>query len=94
METENKDTDKQNSNTGNWLLKYRKNIFSQFGEDGIIEKIFSILPNTCKWCVEFGAWDGKHISNTRFLLSQCGGHRQSVGKRPRQQKTLPHKHKA
>ena len=72
MIKENKDTDKQNSTTGNWLLKYRKNIFSQYGEDGIIEKILSILPDTCGWCVEFGAWDGKHLSNTHFLLSQKG----------------------
>jgi len=70
MIKENTDTGKQHSTTGNWLLKYKKNIFSQFGEDGVIEKIFSILPNTCGWCVEFGAWDGKHLSNTYSLLSQ------------------------
>ena len=70
MKKENIDTENQHSTTGNWLLKYKKNIFSQFGEDGIIEKIFSILPNICGWCVEFGAWDGKHLSNTHFLLSQ------------------------
>jgi len=61
METENKDSKKQTSTIGNWLLKYRKYIFSQFGEDGIIEKIFSVLPNTSRWCVAFGAWDGKHL---------------------------------
>lgn len=65
----------QTPNNGNWLLKYKKNIFSQFGEDGIIEKIFSVLPHPCKWCVEFGAWDGKHLSNTHYLLTQknCSG---------------------
>jgi len=67
-----KTTVRRNSNTDNWLLKYRKNIFSQYGEDGIIEKIFSILPHHSKWCVEFGAWDGKHLSNTHLLLSQKG----------------------
>ena len=28
-----------------WLLSYRKNITSQFGEDGIIEKIFELIGN-------------------------------------------------
>jgi hypothetical protein len=65
-----KDAAGHSPNCGNWLLRYAKNEFSQFGEDGIIEKIFSILPRTSKWCVEFGAWDGKHLSNTHLLLSQ------------------------
>ncbi len=56
----------------NWLKECSNNIFSQFGEDGIIEKIFSMLPDSNRWCVEFGAWDGKHLSNTHLLLSQKG----------------------
>ena len=36
-----------------------RNIFSQFGEDGAIEKIFQILGEGDQWCVEFGAWDGR-----------------------------------
>jgi hypothetical protein len=72
MKIEIKTSVRNNSNTDNWLLKYRKNIFSQYGEDGVIEKIFSILPHLSKWCVEFGAWDGKHLSNTHQLLSQRG----------------------
>lgn len=75
MKKQIKDKDMQTPNNGNWLLEYKKNIFSQFGEDGIIEKIFSILPHPCKWCVEFGAWDGKRLSNTHYLLTQkdCSG---------------------
>ena len=45
------------------LNQYAKNIYSQFGEDGIIEKI----PND-NYCVEFGAWDGIHLSNTANLI--------------------------
>ncbi len=56
---------------GNWLLRFSGNVYSQFGEDGIIEKIVSMLP-VSGWCVEFGAWDGKHLSNTHLLLSQKG----------------------
>lgn len=51
----------------NLLSNYKKNIFSQFGEDGIIEKIFEIIEPTSKVCVEFGAWDGVWLSNTANL---------------------------
>lgn len=54
----------------NKLKLYANNKFSQFGEDGIIEKLFEILPeHEVYWCVEFGAWDGKHLSNTYELVS-------------------------
>lgn len=51
-----------------WLLKHKKFVYSQKGEDGIIEKILEILPRKSKWCVEFGAYDGVHFSNTRNLI--------------------------
>ena len=54
----------------NLLNKYEKNIYSQSGEDGVIEHIFSIIPNSNKWCVEFGAWDGIVYSNTRALIEK------------------------
>lgn len=55
-----------------WLLEYKKNIFSQTGEDGIIEKIFEIIPEKDQWCVEFGAWDGIMNSNSRNLIINFG----------------------
>ena len=49
---------------------YKKNIFSQFGEDGIIEEIFKRLSDVSdKRCCEFGAWDGKFLSNTCNLIT-------------------------
>ena len=49
---------------------YKKNIFSQFGEDGIIEEIFKRLSDVSdKRCCEFGAWDGKFSSNTCNLIT-------------------------
>lgn len=55
------------------LLKYRSNVQSQNGEDGIISHIFRILPPVQKrYCVEFGAWDGKYLSNCFNLVSNLG----------------------
>jgi hypothetical protein len=51
-----------------WLLDYSFNTYSQNGEDGVIAKILSLLPETDRWCVEFGAWDGIHLSNARRLI--------------------------
>lgn len=43
---------------------FRKVVTSQWGEDGIIEEIFRRIGTENQFCVEFGAWDGKHLSNT------------------------------
>jgi len=45
------------------LKKYEKNVTSQWGEDGVIEEIFNRIGDGNKLCCEFGAWDGKHLSN-------------------------------
>ena len=47
-----------------------KEIPAPDGEDGIIEKILEIIQPDDNWCVEFGAWDGKHLSNAYQLISQ------------------------
>jgi hypothetical protein len=51
-----------------WLNLLAKDVYSQTGEDGIIETALGVLPHRNKWCVEFGAWDGKHLSNTYNLV--------------------------
>ena len=56
------------------LIKYARDVTSQSGEDGIIEKIFQMLPfdstkRSVRYCVDVGAWDGQHLSNTFHLLS-------------------------
>ena len=53
-----------------WLLDYAANTHSQSGEDGIIDKILSMLPERNQWCVEFGAWDGKYMCNTLALIER------------------------
>lgn len=49
------------------LRKYARNVHSQFGEDGIIEKIFELIGVRTRRCIEFGAWDGWYLSNTAHL---------------------------
>ncbi len=55
------------------MKQYEKNITSQFGEDGIIEYLFSKIDiSEVPWCVEFGAWDGEYLSNTYNLVFNKG----------------------
>jgi hypothetical protein len=49
------------------LMDYKKNVYSQFGEDGIIEKIFEVIGISSKIAIEFGATDGFILSNTAHL---------------------------
>jgi hypothetical protein len=51
-----------------WLSRHAFNVTSQHGEDGIIARALSLLPEHTFWCVEFGAWDGKELSNTYDLI--------------------------
>ena len=44
------------------------NVYSQFGEDGIIEAIFDRIGVTNSWCFECGAANGIFLSNTRRLI--------------------------
>ena len=50
----------------------RRNVTSQNGEDGLIAAIFETIGTGSKIAVEFGAWDGKHYSNTWTLLENQG----------------------
>lgn len=59
------------------LDSYKENVFSQNGEDGVIGEMLIRLGiasesslQSPRWCVEFGAWDGKHLSNTFALVKK------------------------
>jgi hypothetical protein len=48
--------------------EYRGGRFSQYGEEGVIRKILDTLLERDSWSVEFGAWDGMHLSVTRSFI--------------------------
>ena len=52
----------------NSVLRFKQNLYSQNGEDGIIEYIFKKMNIIEGNFIEFGAWDGKHLSNTYKLF--------------------------
>lgn len=56
----------------NKFAAFAKNNYSQFGEDGIVEKLLEVIPDKNKWCVEFGAWDGVYLSNAFNLIKNHG----------------------
>ncbi len=52
------------------IRDYAKKVYSQRGEDGMIEKVFSTLGIESGHAVELGAWDGKHLSNVYNLIKK------------------------
>lgn len=54
------------------LRSAERAVFSQFGEDGVIERIFELIEPGPKFCVEFGANDGIKSSNMRNLVVNHG----------------------
>ena len=62
------------------LNGFADDVHSQFGEDGILAEVLRRIDasplarpaEAPRWCVEFGAWDGIHLSNTRHLVESHG----------------------
>ncbi len=53
------------------LENYEKRVYSQNGEDGVVEKIFELIGTTSGYYVEFGVGDGAEC-NTRYFR-ECYG---------------------
>lgn len=52
------------------LSAYGRNVFSQHGEDGMLEHLFAIIGIEHRRCAEVGAHDGLHLSNTALWWRQ------------------------
>lgn len=52
------------------LLDFNRNITSEHGEDGVLERVFQIIVEGDKWCVELGALNGVHGSNVWHLIKE------------------------
>ena len=63
--------DNHQSSTYN-LSEHFKSIFSQHGEDGLLEYLYSVIKPKKKYYVEFGASNGNTIENTRSLRINHG----------------------
>lgn len=59
-----------NDDTSHPFDQYRKNIYSQCGEDGVIEYLLGLANIEWGYFVEFGGWDGKHLSNCAWLADK------------------------
>lgn len=57
----------------NDLSAFAKNTHSQSGEDGVLAEIFARLDISQGVFCEFGAWDGKHLSNCYSLYEKGWG---------------------
>ena len=53
------------------INRFEKKLFSQNGEDGILEYIFSRIGATSRQFVEFGVETGVQC-NSRYLREHCG----------------------
>ena len=55
------------------FTKYQSSVHSENGEDGVIAELhkrMGVADGADNWCVELGAWDGVHRSNTFALVER------------------------
>jgi len=62
------DENQNNIQDGKYYNKFRNNVFSQNGEDGILEQIIKELDIIPKYLCEVGADDGILFSNTKNIM--------------------------
>ena len=56
-----------------YFAKYKHNIYSQYGEDGVIAELLRIIGIDNGIAVDIGAWDGIKFSNVKALVDRGYG---------------------
>ena len=54
------------------LKNYERSVYSQSGEDGVLQRLFEVIGERSRFFVEFGAGDGLALSNTAHLRLDHG----------------------
>jgi len=54
------------------LRECERSVYSQNGEDGVLERIFDLIGTSSKYYIEFGGYDGYLCSNVRYLREFLG----------------------
>ena len=54
------------------LESAEKSVYSQNGEDGVAQYLLDCLPQGHNFIVEFGAYDGVQMSNSRYWIKEKG----------------------
>ncbi len=52
------------------LRLYEKSLYSEYGEDGVLAKLFQLVPPKNKYLVHLGAGDGSNLSSSNLLRLQ------------------------
>jgi hypothetical protein len=52
------------------LQQQEWSVYSQHGEDGVIQALLQRIPVQHRFVVEFGAYDGIYMSNSRYLIER------------------------
>jgi len=70
------------------LEQAERSVYSQHGEDGVIQALLKHIPTKHQYAVEFGAYDGEYMSNSRHLIKDHGWNALLIEPDPRFYKKL------
>ena len=75
------------------LEQAEHSVYSQHGEDGVIQALLKHIPVKHRFVVEFGAYDGEYMSNSRHLIKDHGWRALLIEADPRFYKQLSRRYR-